>query len=305
MRILFASLALVLLYGLGPSPAHASPWTLSQGGLYTYGGFFWTRSQRFFNTEAERTEFLNNGTSQVYGLVLEGAYGVTRRLMLSGSLPVLWYELQDIYLRDTGRSLGDARVAARFHAMDRPFATAVEAGVKFPTAETKDPSRAQVGEGQYDFELVGSMGKQVPFTGLRISLDAGYRWRRRNPDTRFKPGDEFIYRVEMGYELTRRFAVNTLVDGFDGGGGNARAFGLSVPAARTARRLTVLAPALTYRFNREVELHLSASLPLAGRQSYAGSLLVLGISYNQSRLYKVAGPGGIPSPRGSGCCRIQ
>lgn len=305
MYILFASLAFALLHGLGPSPVHASPWTLPQGGLYAYGGFFWTQSQHFFNTDAERTEFLNNGTSQVHGLVLEGAYGVTRRLMFSGSLPVLWYELRDIYIRDAGRSLGDVRVAARLRVMDKPFATAVEAGVKFPTAEIKNPSRAQVGEGQYDLELVGSMGKQVPFTGLRISLDAGYRWRRRNPDTGFKPGDEFIYRVEMGYELTRRFVVNTLVDGFEGGGWNTRAFGLSVPAARTARQLVVLVPGLTYHLNWEVELHLSATLPLAGRQSYAGNLLLLGISYNRSRLYKVAGPGGIPSPRGSGCCRVQ
>jgi hypothetical protein len=183
-------------------------------------------------------------------------------------------------------------------------AFAVEGGVKLPTATTRDPTRARVGEGQRDFELTGSLGRFFPAAGLRLSGDAGYRWRQRNQDTGFKPGDEVVYRLELGYQTNSRLSVKAFIEGFDGEGGNARVFDLIAPA-RQERRLTALMPNLSYRLDRNFELQLLASLPLAGKRFYAGKQFAVGIAYNRESLNRAPGAGGFSSPRGGGCCTIQ
>ena len=295
----------VTLCSLQPRAIHAAPWTLPQGASYANVVSFWTSSEHFYNATSERTLFLNNGTSRVFGFSVEGSHGLTSWLMLSGNLPVLWYKLQDDVILDEGRSLGDLRASTRIRTpFHRPVVAAIEAGIKFPTASTKDPARAQVGEGQYDFELLGSVGKRLPLLGVRVSVDAGYRWRRRNADTGFKPSNEVLYRMELGYDASRRLSFNTLVDGFKGGDGDARVFGLT-SSTLTARNLVVLAPNITYRLNRNFELMMASNVPLAGKRSYAGKQFVLGLAYNRADLNQVFGLGGFSNPRGGSCCTIQ
>lgn len=302
---MFLFFAALLLGILSTAPVQSAPWTLPQGGIYLYAGGFHTQSQSFFNSTSERTEFLNDGTSRVSGLSFEGSYGITHWLMVSGSLPILWYRLEDNVILDEGRSLGDTRVSARFRVpFQGPIVAAVETGIKVPTATAKDPTRARVGEGQYDFELMGSIGKRLPSLNLRASLDAGYRWRRRNNGTGVKPGNEVIYRLELSYDLSRRVTLNAFVNGFNGEEGDARLFGRTVPTL-AEQELTSIAPNLTYRLNRNFEVVLSANIPLAGKRSYAGQQFVIGMAFNRSQWDKVRGLGGFSSPSGGGCCSIQ
>ena len=211
-----------------------------------------------------------DGTSRVYGVNLQGAYGVTDRLMVLAGLPYLWFELADDAVRDAGRSPGDLRVDVRWQPLRvNEFAAAVQAGVKLPTATDRDPTQAQVGEGQLDFDLTGSIGRRWgPL--VWASVDGGYRWRRRNGSTGIKPGDEWIYRLELGADITPTVSVTTQFGGFAGRQGSARAFGFDLPTV-TKRRVARLGPTLAWRLHPNWQLSLTASLPLAGAAAVCGT----------------------------------
>ena len=282
----------------------ASPWTLGRGDVYGFVGFFRSRTHHFFDSDSNRRTFLNDGTSRVRGFSLAGSFGVTNRLMVSGSLPIVWFKLQDNFVTEQGRSLGDTRLSLRYRTFDGPIMAAVEGGVKFPTATARDPARVQIGEGQYDYELLGSVGRYWFFEGIRASVDAGYRWRRRNGDTGFKPGNERILRLEMSYTPNSRLSLSTLVDGFSGSDGNAKVFSLTA-STLTARHAASLIPTVSYRISGPWQVAVSASLPLAGRRTYAGRQFALGFSYNGAALDKQLSIGGFSNPRGGSCCSIQ
>lgn len=134
-RLLAASMVTFGL--LCPVPANAAPWTLGKGDVTAYVGALWTRSQDFYDADGDRQQYLRDGTSRVYGVNLQGAYGVTDRLMVQAGLPYLWFELADDAVRDAGRSPGDLRVDVRWQPLRvNEFAAAVQAGVKLPTAAT-------------------------------------------------------------------------------------------------------------------------------------------------------------------------
>lgn len=220
---------------LSAGPSAASPWTLGRGEAYGYAGVFWTRSQYFYDASGDRQQFIRDGTSQVRGVELQGAHGLADRWMVSAQLPFLWYELEDELVRDAGRSPGDLRLGLRWWALTSPLDAALQGGVKLPTAKRRDPSRARVGEGQTDLELLASVGRSSRSIGAWASVDAGFRWRRRDGETGLKPGDEWLYRLELGYQVSGSLTATTQLVGFDGGTGQARGFGLTVPAA-TERR---------------------------------------------------------------------
>jgi hypothetical protein len=181
----------------------------------------------------------------------------------------------------------------------------VEAALKFPTATEADPARIQVGEGQYDVDLVWSLGGGWGRLPGYTSLDLGYRVRRRNGETGFKPGDEVLFRAEAGYRLSDRVSAGLTLDGFWGRTGNTKAFNLNLQTSRSARRLVSLVPGVTYRLTDRIGLDLRASYPVAGRNYYAGSLVTVGLSFSSSEAVASKGGAWVPTPRGGSCCRVQ
>lgn len=290
---------------MGGSTAEAAPWTFPKGGVYAGASLLGTRSRSLFNDLADRVRFLNNGLSRVAGVSLDGAYGVTNALTVSAIVPVLFYQLRDDFVLEEGISLGDVRASVRYRLLNRTLASSVEAALKFPTATGADPARIQVGEGQYDVDLIWSLGGGWGRLPGYASLDLGYRVRRRNGGTGFKPGDEVIFRAGTGYRLSDRLSAGLSLDGFWGRTGNTKAFNLNLPTSRSARRLVVLAPAATYRLTDRIGLDLRVSLPAAGRNYYAGNLFTVALSFSSSEVVTSAGGTWVPTPRGGSCCRIQ
>lgn len=288
---------------VGSSTTEAVPWTFPKGGVYAGVSFLGTRSRSVFNDSADRVRFLNNGLSRVAGVILDGAYGVTDALTFSATVPVLFYQLRDDFVLEEGISLGDVRASVRYRLLNRALVSSVEAGLKFPTATEADPARIQVGEGQYDIELVWSLGwGRRP---LYASLDLGYRVRQRNEETGFKPGDEVIFRAGTGYRLSNRLSADLSLDGFWGQAGNSNAFGIQFRTARSARWLVTVAPGVAYRLMDRVGLDLRASYPMAGRNYYAGNLFTIALSFSSSEVVTSVGGAWVPTPRGGSCCRVQ
>lgn len=297
------SVAAALL--VGGSVAWASPWTLPGGEFYGRMTLLWTRSHWQFNNASGRVRFLKNGVSEVAGASLDGACGLRENLMVFVGVPVLFYRLRDDESRQGGKSLGDIRFSTRYRLVLRRVAAAVEAAVKFPTATQVDPTRIQMGEGQYDFEGVAAAGFVWPSVPVYSSADVGYRLRLRSGKTDYKPGDEFFYRLDNGYQAGGRLSLRLSVDGFVGGQGHTKIFGVDVPARFSKRYLLRVIPGLTFALKERVGLDLSGNLPLLGRNNYAGSQVFVAVSYNSAGARASLGQSNIPIPQTSACCRVQ
>lgn len=290
---------------VGASVAQASPWTLPGGEFYGRVSLLGTRSRWQFNDGSSRVRFLRNGLSRVMGAAVDGAYGVRENWMVSVGVPVLFYRLWDDVTLEQGKSLGDIRFSTRYRVISRRVALAAEAGVKFPTATQTDPVRIQVGEGQYDFDGAVSAGFPWPSAPGYSSLDVGYRFRRRNGETGYRPGDDLFYRFDSGYQVAGRLAIRLSLDGFISGMGHTKIFGVDVPARFSNRKLLTAVPGLTLALKDRVGLDLSVTLPLFGRNSYAGSHFFAGIAYNSAGGQTLLNQTNIPNPQAGACCRIQ
>ncbi len=290
---------------VGASGAGASPWTLPGGEFYGRASLLGTRSRWQFNDGSDRVRFLRNGLSRVMGAAVDGAYGAREDLMVSVGVPVLFYHLRDDATMERGKSLGDIRLSTRYRVLSRRVALATEVGVKFPTATQTDPARIQVGEGQYDFDGALSAGFAWPSAPGYSSLDVGYRLRLRDGETGYRPGNEFFCRLDSGYQLGGRLWARLGLEGSISGMGHTKIFGVDVPARFSNRKLLTAAPGLTLALRDRVGLDLSASLPLFGRNSYAGSHFFVGLSYNSAGGRTLLNQTNVPNPQAGACCRIQ
>lgn len=290
---------------MGASAAEAAPWTLPRGEFYGRASLLGTRSRWQFNDVSSRVRFLRNGLSRVVGTAVDGAYGLRENLMVSVGVPVLFYKLRDDATAEQGKSLGDIRLATRYRVISKRLALATEAGVKFPTATQTDPVRIQVGEGQYDFDGIVSVGFSWPSRPGYSSADAGYRFRRRSGKTGYKPGDEFLYRFESGYQVAGRLSVRLSLDGFVSRMGNTKIFGVEVPARFSNRNLLTAVPGLTLVLRDKIGLDLNTHLPLLGRNNYAGSHFFVGLTYNSAGARASLNQSNIPTPQAGACCKIQ
>jgi hypothetical protein len=153
-------------------------------------------------------------------------------------------------------------------------------------------------------EVVGSFGYRLPSAGGAISFDVGHRWRLRNEETRVRPGNEWIYRVELFSSPWQRLSVRTSLDGFAGETATTDIIGQPIPVVFSQRKMTAVTPEVVYRLTERVGLELVITRPLAGQSIYAGTSVVVGISYNRSDYRNTLGIG-VPTPRGGSCCRIQ
>ena len=107
---------------------------------------------------------------------------------------------------DTG--LSDIRALAKFRLLAKPLVLALKAGVKVPTGEFKnEDGLIPVGEGQWDFDFVGQVGRSFWPLPLYGNIDLGYRVRTRNEQIDRDPGDEWFLNAEVGYQLVRQFML--------------------------------------------------------------------------------------------------
>ena len=107
---------------------------------------------------------------------------------------------------DTG--LSDIRALAKLRLLAKPLVLAFKAGVKVPTGEFKnEDGLIPVGEGQWDFDFVGQVGRSFWPLPLYGNIDLGYRVRTRNEQIDRDPGDEWFLNAELGYQLVRQLML--------------------------------------------------------------------------------------------------
>lgn len=296
------SMLLVLLIFLCiPAALQAGAWTLRKGTIYAKASFFSSQTRHTFNSTGDRVPFLFNGKSRIYGANLELSYGLFNDLTLYVNIPYIVYRLGDERVREEGDGLGDILGSVKFNILDSPVVASFEFQVKFPTATTVDPARVLVGEGQYDFDFIGEFGYVWQETSTYWNLEAGYRYRAKNQDGQFKPGNEFIYRFETGYFVNKKLTLSALINGF--ASGRTEIAGLR--PRNTQRNLFSITPSLTYNLNKCLALRVDYGVPIDGRNFFAGRMLAVGVSFTTAPKDNLLPKINIPLVRGVSCCTTR
>lgn len=265
------ALGLVLL-GLS-APAFAGAWVLPRG--KSWAGFslmFQDTPERYF-LDTRRIPYFFDGRNRTAAAFFDYRRGLVDRLEASAQLPVYKLRFDDLADRRRSTGLGDLRLGLRYDVLKAPLVATLGAAIKFPTGNfVNDAEVIPVGEGQYDVEVTGELGRSLwPRPGYVTAL-IGYRLRSANRELGIDPGDEVFWSLEGGHTVVGRVGLKGVVRGLHGF--DATSFGLPLPSRR--REILYLQPGVTLRVGSAGGVEFSMPVSIRGRNYPAGIVASLG-----------------------------
>lgn len=287
-RLLICAVISVLVAGLWrPAPADAGAWTLPKGRLWVKSSLFYQSTDEQFCTgnltfcdRHERGPFnpFIGGRSRSLVVFNEAAYGLTGWLDVGVQIPYYSLEFRDLSnpTRPRTQKVGDIRFYAKYRMLAEPFVASIRLGAKSPTGGVNvDSEVVPIGEGQWDIEVYGDIGRSLTAFSGYVNLSVGYRQRTVNKDFDFKPGDEFMVLAEGGWSITSRIMAKGTVDYFV----SAHPRSLGITFTQNRRELLVVAPALLVTPIRTLTLETMVRFPVTGQAIPAGPQFNMGVSY--------------------------
>ena len=260
----------------------AGAWTLPRGQLWGKLTYFqqhteeWYVGKGRFGAPGTRARYDFDGQYESRAVFFEGLYGVTDRLDLGLQVPYFDQSFANIAFAEprTDTGLSDIRALAKLRLLSKPLVLALKTGVKVPTGEFKnEDGLIPVGEGQWDFDFVGQVGRSFWPLPLYGNIDLGYRVRTRNEQIDRDPGDEWFLNAEVGYQLVRQLMLVGKCEVLRSH--PAIVFG-SIEAE--IKRITYLTPALLYTIGQRTMIEAAVRFSLNGRNFPAGRQFVLGVA---------------------------
>lgn len=283
-----AARILALIFALASASSVATD-AVAQAWAQSRGGYFAKVSANYLFT---REEFSVNGDKQpiaaddpritdawfrdvsFYGYL---EYGLTDRFTLVSTVPVKLLTsdftqnpgggLPSRMVQLTNRGLGDLWVSLRTPVVGKPFAFAVQGGIKIPLyGEPPDEGTLTVpplGTGSVDVELGTYFGKSL--YPLPAYVSGGVAYRFRGGDVH----DEIPFNIEAGYTFGPLF-VKLRLDGVQ----NTEAPGGSVIAGD--EDYLKLSPTVSYSLRDGFALVFEAFHALTGKNTLAGTAYSLG-----------------------------
>ncbi len=257
------------------SAPHSSPMLTQSGAIRTLpAGTGWAqvslygqRSSEGFDPSGDRRAFLANATFSVRSVFVTGAVGLTEGVEVWLQAPV--HRLSIVGEGGSSRTfgLGDVRAAMRISpaVLDVEIPVALRAGLKipggdFPVLATELP----LSEGQIDYEVSVESGWSPEDVPVYVVGWLGYRWRTRNDDVGYDPGEERFGHLAVGGQV----GVVAFEMGVDAlWGGAPVESGLVLPSA--ARRLVQLLPTVGSDLGPG-RLEVTTPIPISGRNLPAG-----------------------------------
>jgi hypothetical protein len=267
-----AALSLVLALAGLPAPALAGAWVLPRGKSWVgVSLMFQDTTERYF-LDRRRIPYFFEGRNRTTAAFFDYRRGLVDGLEASAQLPVYSLRFDDLADRRRSTGLGDLRLGLRYNVLKAPLVATVGAAIKFPTGDfVNDAEVIPVGEGQYDVEVTGELGRSLwPRPGY-VTAQIGYRFRAANREVGIDPGDEVFGSLEGGYTVAGRMSLKGLVRalyGFD-----ATSFGL--PLASRRREIVYVQPGVSLRLGSAGGLELSTPISLRGRNYPAGIVFSL------------------------------
>ena len=164
---------------------------------------------------------------------------------------------------------------AKFRLLERPLVLTLKGAVKFPTGDfVNEDGLIPVGEGQWDFDFGVQAGRSFWPVPAYVAVEYAYRIRRENTEILRDPGEERLINGEVGYNLTPKLLVATKLEMLRGGTGTD--FG--IPSTSLIKRITYLAPTVSYAIHGSTVAELAVRFSLAGRNFPAGKQITFGVS---------------------------
>ena len=270
--LLIASMMLSSLPG-NPHRAEAGAWTLPAGQNWFRAGFMFQETDERYFIDGSRIPYFFEGYNRTAAGFFDFRRGLTDRLEVDVQVPFYGVTFNDIADDRTSTGIGDIRLGVRYNLLQAPLVATVGTTVKFPTGEfVNDAEVVPVGEGQYDVEVTGELGRSLwPRPGYVTGL-IGYRFRTRNDETGIDYGDELIWSVEGGYNVTSNMMLKWLIRGLYGF--EATSFGLTIDSLR--REIVYLEPGIVYELAPEQGIELTVPITLRGKNWPAGTVINIG-----------------------------
>ena len=273
-----------LLVGLillgAAADAGAGAWSLQRGQFWSKLTYFQQHTEEWYvgkgrrDAPGTRAPYDFDGQYESRAVFFESLYGVTDRLDIGLQVPYFDQSFANAALTQTDIGLSDIRALAKFRLLAKPLVLAFKTGVKMPTGEFKnEDGLIPVGEGQWDFDFVGQVGRSFWPLPLYGNIDLGYRVRTRNEQIDRDPGDEWFLNAEMGYQLVRQLMLVGKCEVLRSN--PAVVFG-GIEAE--IKRITYLTPALLYTIGQRTTIEAAIRFSLNGRNFPAGRQLVLGLA---------------------------
>ena len=280
------------LIGLGlllwPTSLLAGAWTLPQGKVWGKVTFFQQSTDEWYLASPELTDgqlrepgarrpYRFDGKYESRAVFVEGFYGITERFDLGVQIPYFDQQFSDATRDEPPADAGfsDLRLFAKARLIQRPVVFTLKGGVKMPTGNFRnEDGLIPVGEGQWDFDLIGQMGRSLWPLPVYGNVELGYRFRLKNDEIDRDPGDEWFLQAEVGYQLTRRVLLMGKFELLRSD--PATDFGLENRSQ--IKRITYVSPALLVRLAGETALEVGLRYSINGRNFPAGHQVTMGIS---------------------------
>lgn len=289
-------LALLLAFLLLPAHAGASAWTrpvgelwLKLGGLYSFSDEYYAEGPATLvgGREVDAGDarpYDDEGITRQRLLLLEAEYGLLERLTVGVLLPWADLRFEDRVRVTDSWGPADIRLRSRVALLTGASRVAASLEWKLPTGEAStNPDLIPVSEGQPDLTLQLHYGRSLGRPLSWVAASTGYRWRAEDeePQRQRNPGEEWLYRAELGHALvpTGRLAARLAVDGVVGGETTTAAFG---PVQNLERQYHRVGLGLLWSAGRAGLWELLLQEPFAGQSYPAGRVWGLSASWSMS-----------------------
>ena len=282
-----------------PGAADAGAWTLGKGNVWSKINFMTQSTDQHYDSEGKAVEIPLDARYQSRQVYLDLFYGVRDGVDLGLQVPFVSSKFVD---KDEGNDvgtpppaletesgLGDLRGFAKIQLLDQSqLVGTLKLGFKTPIGEYRPvPEALSVTDGQWDFEVVGQIGRSFWPTPVYANLDLGYRMRGAysdtddaEPDRSYTPGAELIFNVEAGYTPLDRLVVALKFEGLSGAEYDA----INNPGQpeTLSQSVTNLVPTVLVDLSPNLSLEAAARVPTSGNGYFAGPTWALGLSYTGS-----------------------
>jgi hypothetical protein len=237
---------------------------------------FQSTDERYF-LDGNRIPYFFEGQNRTMALFFDFEHGLTDRIEVDVQVPVFGITFNDLADDRSSTGLGDIRAGLRYNILDGPLVATLGTKIKFPTGKfINDAEIVPVGKGQYDFEIRGELAHSFwPNPGYITGL-IGYRIRTENKTISIDFGDELIWSIEGGYNVTQKIMLKGLIWGLYGF--DSKSFGLSIPSLR--REVVYVEPGVIYAIDATRGIEFTVPITLRGRNWPAGAVLNIGFYQN-------------------------
>ena len=284
------------LAALQPRAADAGAWTLGKGNLWSKVTFLSQTTDEHYDGEGSAVAMPLDARYQTRQVFFDLFYGVRDGIDLGLQVPLVSNKFVD---KDEGNDvatpppaletesgLSDLRGYAKFKLLDQSqLVGTLKLGFKTPIGEYRPvPEALSVTDGQWDFEVVGQIGRSFWPTPVYANVDLGYRMRGEykdtdgvEPDRSYTPGPELVFNAEAGYSPMDRLLVALKFEGLSGAEYDA----LSNPGEpeTLSQSVTYLAPTVLVDLNPDLSVEASARMTASGNRYFVGPTWTVGLSY--------------------------